>query len=64
MLPAMPPGLIVQLPAGKLFNTTEPVATVQVGCVIVPTVGADGTGFIVITSVVVVAHWPVVGVNM
>ena len=41
----MPPGLTVnvQLPAaGKPFNTTSPVASVQVGCVIVPTVGAVG----------------------
>jgi len=27
---------------GKLLNTTEPVLTVQVGCVIVPTNGAAG----------------------
>jgi hypothetical protein len=27
---------------GKPFNTTEPVATVQVGCVMVPTVGTVG----------------------
>ena len=38
----MPPGLIVQLPAGSPLSTTEPVATVQVGCVIVPTTGAVG----------------------
>jgi hypothetical protein len=34
--------LIVQLPAGKPFNTTLPVATAQVGWVMVPTVGAAG----------------------
>ena len=40
--PVIPPGFIVQLPAGKPFNTTEPVATVHVGWVMVPTVGAVG----------------------
>jgi len=40
--PAIAPGLIIQLPVGRPFNTTLPVATVQVGCVIVPTVGAEG----------------------
>ncbi|MFN8344059.1 MAG: hypothetical protein U0X91_03610 [Spirosomataceae bacterium] len=28
--------------AGKLLSTTLPVATAQVGCVMVPTVGAVG----------------------
>ena len=42
VFPVMAPGLIIQLPAGKLFKTTEPVAIVQVGCVIIPTVGATG----------------------
>ena len=40
--PVMPPGLIVHAPVGKAFNTTDPVATKQVGCVIVPTVGGVG----------------------
>ena len=31
VFPFIPPGLIVQFPAGKLLNTTDPVATVQVG---------------------------------
>ncbi len=31
----------VQLPDGNPLSVTEPVVTVQVGCVIVPTVGAD-----------------------
>ena len=44
VLPVIPPGLIVQFPAGNPFNTTDPVATVQVGWVIVPTVGAVGVG--------------------
>ena len=35
---------------GNPFNTTLPVATLQVGCVIVPTVGAVGvTGWALIT---------------
>ena len=40
-----PPGVLVnvQVPDdGKLFNTTLPVATAHVGCVMVPTVGAVG----------------------
>ena len=41
-VPAIAPGLMIQLPAGKLPITTLPVAAVQVGCVIVPTVGAVG----------------------
>ena len=46
----MLPGLIVQLPEGRLFNTTLPVATVQLGWVTVPVMGADGvTGCAVIT---------------
>ena len=40
--PTIPPGLIVQLPAGNPLNTTLPVATAQVGCVINPTKGAAG----------------------
>ena len=39
------PGVLVkvQVPvAGKLFNTTLPVETAQVGCVIVPIAGANG----------------------
>ena len=42
VLPVMPPGLIVQLPAGKPLSTTDPVAVVQVGCVMAPTIGAAG----------------------
>ena len=34
--------MIVQFPDGKPFNTTLPVAKAQVGCVMVPTVGAAG----------------------
>jgi hypothetical protein len=43
--------LIVQVPAGKPLNNTLPVAKAQVGCVIVPTVGAVGvTGCGLITT--------------
>jgi hypothetical protein len=38
----MEPGFIIQLPAGKPVSITLPVETEQVGCVIVPTVGAAG----------------------
>jgi len=41
-VPEIAPGFIVQFPAGKPFNTTLPVATEQVGWVIVTIVGADG----------------------
>ena len=44
VLPLMPPGLIVQLPAGNPLRTTEPVPTVHVGCVMAPTTGAVGVG--------------------
>ncbi len=46
------PGFLVkvQVPvAGKLFKITEPVATVQVGWVIVPTVGVAAVGCALIT---------------
>jgi len=50
-VPAIAPGLTVQLPAGKPPNSTLPVAMAQVGCVIVPTVGAEGvTGCVLITT--------------
>ena len=42
VFPVMPPGLMVQLPDGKPFNTTLPVGIKQVGWVMVPMVGADG----------------------
>jgi len=45
--PAIAPGLIVQLPEGKPLRTTLPVASAQVGWVIVPTVGDEGvTGWV------------------
>jgi hypothetical protein len=43
VFPDIAPGLIVQLPAGKLLSITLPVGSEHVGCVIVPTVGADNT---------------------
>lgn len=50
-VPAIAPGLSVQFPAGNPFKIILPVATVQVGCVIVPAVGAGGvTGCKLITA--------------
>jgi hypothetical protein len=40
--PVIEPGFIVQFPEGNPLNTTLPVDEIQVGCVIVPTVGAAG----------------------
>ena len=40
--PAIPPGLMVQLPDGNPLNATLPVDDAQVGCVMVPTTGAVG----------------------
>jgi len=53
VLPLIAPGLSVQLPAGKPFNTTLPVAVEHVGCVIIPTVGAagiEGCGLMIILA--------------
>ena len=44
VFPVIAPGFRVQFPAGKPFNTTLPVATSQVGGVIVPAKGAAGVG--------------------
>ena len=41
-LPAMLPGLMVQLPDGNPLNTTLPVASAQLGWVMVPIMGAEG----------------------
>jgi len=41
-VPVIAPGFNVQFPDGNPLNTTEPVEVEQVGCVIVPTVGAVG----------------------
>ena len=43
----VPPGVLVNVHVpveGKPLNTTLPVAKEQVGCVIVPTTGAEGDG--------------------
>jgi hypothetical protein len=51
-VPERLPGLIVHVPvAGKPLNATLPVPTLQVGWVIVPTVGAVGVaGWVLITT--------------
>lgn len=45
--PVMPPGLTVQLPAGSPPRTTLPVCTAQVGWVMVPIEGGEGSGLTV-----------------
>ena len=48
--PDIAPGLMIQVPAGKPDNTTLPVATEHVGCVMAPATGAAGvTGCAFIT---------------
>ena len=42
VLPVIAPGLSVQFPVGKLFKITLPVATMQVGNVTNPGIGARG----------------------
>jgi hypothetical protein len=47
------PGVLVRVHVpeeGKPFNTTLPVATLQEGCVIMPTTGAVGIAFTVKTA--------------
>jgi len=50
----IPPGVLVNTHVsaeGKLLNITLPVAEEQVGCVMVPTIGAVGvTGWALITT--------------
>ena len=41
-LPAIEPGLMVQLPVGSPLNATLPVAKAHVGWMMVPIIGADG----------------------
>jgi hypothetical protein len=42
-VPVIVPGSMVHVPdEGRPFNTTLPVVTMQVGCVMVPTDGAEG----------------------
>lgn len=53
VFPAIAPGFKVQLPDGKPVRTTLPVDIEQLGCVIVPTVGIEGTiGWALITTLV------------
>jgi hypothetical protein len=50
-VPAIDPGLMVQLPDGNPDKITLPVVTAHVGCVMVPTVGAAGvTGCVLMTT--------------
>jgi hypothetical protein len=46
---------MVQFPAGKLFKVTLPVETVQVGCTMVPIVGADGVDGCALITILTVA---------
>ena len=49
--PVIAPGLMVQFPDGNPLNTTLPVATAHVGCVMVPAIGVAGVaGSAVITT--------------
>ena len=57
-LPVIPPGLIVQLPAGRPLSTTLPVAVVQVGWVMVPTIGAVGGVLLAVIEMLAVAVQP------
>ena len=50
--PDIAPGLIIQFPEGNPFNTTLPVETEHVGCVIVPTPGVEGVEAIITTLAV------------
>src|SRR5450759_2017498 len=52
VFPDIAPGLIVQFPAGNPLNTTLPVGTVQIGCVIAPTVGVTGAADEMIVTLV------------
>jgi hypothetical protein len=59
-VPAIAPGFIVQLPAGKPLRITLPVGRAQVGWVMAPTAGADGvTGWAIIVTIVAVEIQPV-----
>ena len=58
--PVIPPGLIVQVPEGKPLSTTLPVATAQVGWVIVPTEGAATDTEVMVPPAETCVHVPVV----
>jgi hypothetical protein len=49
-LPVMAPGFMVQAPTGNPLKATLPVGTVQVGWVMVPTIGAVVVGSALITT--------------
>ena len=49
-LPAIAPGFIVHAPAGNPLSATLPVGIVQVGCVIVPTIGEAGAPAATLTA--------------
>ena len=46
----------VHVPDGKPLRITPPVATVQVGWVMMPMVGIDGVELTVMVNVAIVAH--------
>jgi hypothetical protein len=52
------PGLIVHDPEGRPLRTTLPVELVQLGCVMVPTVGAEGRALTVRVAALDVAVLP------
>jgi len=52
--PAIAPGLIVQFPEGKPVKSTLPDTTVQVGCVIVLTVGTAGVAGCLLIAILAV----------
>ena len=62
--PAISPGLMVQLPAGRPLKTTLPVVVEQVGCVMIPTTGAAEALFTVIVSSFEVAGLPETQVSL
>ena len=49
-LPAIDPGFIVQAPAGNPLKATLPVGVVQVGWVMVPTIGTAALGTALMTT--------------
>jgi hypothetical protein len=50
---APPVAVIVQLPEGRPLRATLPVAVAQVGCVMVPTIGASGVaGWVLMVALV------------
>ena len=62
VLPEIAPGFIVQFPVGSPSNTTVPVPTVQVGCVMDVTTGAVKKSGCVTTTNMLVASQPLADV--